>query len=73
MKQIRDRLTLISAELKRSNALAEIRLKLDQPQWAKSGRTSGAPKVVSLNHPTVESWNENYRKTHAEDIEPEEG
>lgn len=72
LKRMSGDLKTIAKEFKRLNDLTEIRLRLERPEWSKSGKVSGAPKINRINYPTVEAWNENYRKVHpdAEDIEP---
>jgi len=52
--------------LSRANELTEIGLKLAYPNWGKSGKVSGAPKMVEVSHPTPELWNREYRKHHPE-------
>ncbi len=59
---------LLVAELHRLNELVEARLTIEHPNWSKTKpvpvRKVGNPKLVEVSAPTVEVWNENYRKAH---------
>ena len=67
-----DRLVQIGAELKRSNDLAEQRLKLDYPGLdTRTNKRIGAPKIVSIEHPTTETWSKRYKEQHPQEEEEE--
>jgi hypothetical protein len=66
----------ISRELARANELAETRLALEYPQWAKTEKVKSAirsPKFSHISAPSIELWNKAYKERQMRDgIETEE-
>jgi hypothetical protein len=58
----------IARALDRANVLAEVRLRLDYPAYARTGRVeTRTPRVVDVSTPTVEEWNKRWAETHPEE------